>query len=69
MLHLSFTGHAKLACPVCKTAGPDIKTLQIHHEAKHPKLPWDESSLINQHATVAPLEKPKPGVRGSLKKV
>jgi len=67
-LGLEKGGHAKLACPICKTAGPDVKTLQIHHEAKHPKLPWDQNALLNQHAIVADTSAPKPGVRGSLKK-
>lgn len=28
-LGLEKGGHAKLACPICKTAGPDVKTLQV----------------------------------------
>lgn len=68
-LGLDKGGHAKLACPICKTTAPDIKSMQIHHDAKHPKLPFDESKLIDQHATVSvDPNKPKPGVRGSLKK-
>ncbi|CAG9462881.1 unnamed protein product [Pedinophyceae sp. YPF-701] len=42
-------GHAKYACPVCKQQAPDLKTLQIHHEAKHPKLPWDQAAAENLH--------------------
>ncbi|PWA43526.1 zinc finger (C2H2 type) family protein [Artemisia annua] len=63
-------GHAKFECPHCKITAPDIKTMQIHHESKHPKLPYDESKITNLHAVLAPVvaEKPKPGVRGSLKK-
>ncbi|WVZ78581.1 hypothetical protein U9M48_026272 [Paspalum notatum var. saurae] len=66
-------GHAKLACPLCRTPAPDIKSMQIHHEAKHPKLPFEPEKLVNLHSTtVDPAEtsssKPKPGVRGSLKK-
>jgi len=66
-------GHAKLACPVCKATAPDVKSMFIHHEAKHPKLPWEEDKLINLHgstssAATASDDKPKPGVRGSLKK-
>ncbi|KAH6556663.1 hypothetical protein KP509_1Z164700 [Ceratopteris richardii] len=44
-------GHAKL----------NVKSMQIHHEARHPKLPFDAEKLSDLH-------KPKPGVRGSLKK-
>ncbi|KAL2555421.1 zinc finger (C2H2 type) family protein [Forsythia ovata] len=67
-------GHAKLECPLCKVTAPDMKSMQIHHEARHPKIPFDESKLNNLHAgTVAETSKPesskpKPGIRGSLKK-
>ncbi|KAH7373662.1 hypothetical protein KP509_17G067500 [Ceratopteris richardii] len=60
-------GHAKFECPICKATAPDLKSMQIHHEAKHPKLPFEGDKLTNLHAS-APSEKPKPGVRGSLKK-
>lgn len=62
-------GHAKYECPLCKVTAPDIKSMQIHHDARHPKLPFDEASLVNLHASmVAETSKAKPGVRGSLKK-
>ncbi|KAL1552213.1 Protein METHYLENE BLUE SENSITIVITY 1 [Salvia divinorum] len=62
-------GHAKLECPLCKVTAPDIKSMQIHHDARHPKIPFDDSKLNNLHSTVeAETSKPKPGVRGSLKK-
>ncbi|CAM6116331.1 unnamed protein product [Calypogeia fissa] len=63
-------GHAKLACPVCKATAPDSKSMKIHHEARHPKLPYVEDSLVNLHASAPPSTSsaPKPGVRGSLKK-
>lgn len=60
-------GHAKLECPHCKITAPDVKTMQIHHESKHPKVQFDESKLNNLHATV-PAESSRPGIRGSLKK-
>ncbi|KAG2696855.1 hypothetical protein I3843_07G078200 [Carya illinoinensis] len=62
-------GHAKFECPHCKVTAPDIKSMQIHHDAKHPKVAFDEAKLVNRHATVAPdTSKARPGVRGSLKK-
>lgn len=63
-------GHAKYECPLCKVTAPDIKSMQIHHDARHPKLPFDEASLVNLHAARVDAEssKPKPGIRGSLKK-
>uniref|UniRef100_A0A1J3H623 Zinc finger (C2H2 type) family protein n=1 Tax=Noccaea caerulescens TaxID=107243 RepID=A0A1J3H623_NOCCA len=63
-------GHAKYECPHCKITAPDLKTMQIHHESKHPKITYEESKLVNLHAVLAPVveSKPKPGIRGSLKK-
>lgn len=62
-------GHAKYECPHCKTTVPDVKSMQIHHDARHPKIPFDETKIINKHASVAvDAAKPKPGIRGSLKK-
>ncbi|KAK9131102.1 hypothetical protein Sjap_011589 [Stephania japonica] len=64
-------GHAKFECPLCKVTAPDVKSMQIHHESKHPKIPFDEAKITNLHATVVAGDssnKPKPGVRGSFKK-
>ncbi|MCL7022200.1 hypothetical protein MKW94_020018 [Papaver nudicaule] len=64
-------GHAKYECPHCKITAPDVKTMQIHHESRHPKIPFDDTKINNLHATIAPVadtSKPRPGVRGSLKK-
>ncbi|KAK8698285.1 hypothetical protein V6N13_114410 [Hibiscus sabdariffa] len=62
-------GHAKYECPHCKTTAPDLKSMQIHHDAKHPKIPFEESKLVNRHADhVAESSKTRPGVRGSLRK-
>ncbi|XP_050208527.1 protein METHYLENE BLUE SENSITIVITY 1-like [Mercurialis annua] len=65
-------GHAKYECPHCKITAPDLKTMEIHHEARHPKLPYEEDKLVNLHvalaAAAADTSKPRPGVRGSLKK-
>ena len=30
-------------CKVCKTNQPSIKSMQIHFEAKHPKLSWEDA--------------------------
>ncbi|KAI5554999.1 hypothetical protein POPTR_019G053500v4 [Populus trichocarpa] len=62
-------GHAKYECPHCKITAPDLKTMQIHHDARHPKLPFEEDKLSNLHAVhVADSSKPRPGVKGSHKK-
>ncbi|KAJ4952087.1 hypothetical protein NE237_028919 [Protea cynaroides] len=63
-------GHAKFECPLCKVTAPDVKSMQIHHDAKHPKIPFDEAKINNLHAVhVAESSKPRPGIRGSHKKV
>ncbi|KAJ0013216.1 protein METHYLENE BLUE SENSITIVITY 1-like [Pistacia vera] len=62
-------GHAKYECPLCKTTAPDLKSMKIHHDARHPKIPYDEEKIVNVHAArVAESSKTKPGIRGSLKK-
>ena len=63
-------GHAKFECPLCKTTAPDMKSIQIHHEARHPKLPFDPEKLVNLHSSAGSAEATtsKPGIRGSLKK-
>lgn len=67
-------GHAKFECPHCKITAPDVKSMQIHHDSKHPKIPFDESKVTNLHAVLtveaskAEASKPRPGVRGSFKK-
>ena len=62
-------GHAKLECPHCKITVPDVKSMQIHHEARHSKIPYDETKINNLHAIcVEESSKPRPGVRGSFKK-
>ncbi|VFQ92666.1 unnamed protein product [Cuscuta campestris] len=61
-------GHARFECPLCKVTAPSIKSMQIHHESKHPKTPFEESNIKDLHASLGDTSKPKPGVRGSLKK-
>ncbi|KAK4794292.1 hypothetical protein SAY86_012286 [Trapa natans] len=44
----------------------DVKSMQ---DARHPKIPFDESNLNNLHASFpSDTSKSRPGVRGSLKK-
>ncbi|MQL98028.1 hypothetical protein Taro_030718 [Colocasia esculenta] len=62
-------GHAKLECPLCKTSAPDLKSMEIHHGARHPKIPFDPSKLSDLHAShTSDPNKSKPGIRGSFKK-
>lgn len=50
-------GHAKYECPVCKVTAPDLKTMQAHHDSRHPKLPWKEESIKNLHDMAASTSK------------
>ncbi|BAT90098.1 hypothetical protein VIGAN_06127400 [Vigna angularis var. angularis] len=39
-------GHLKYECPLCKVTVPDVKLMQIHHEARHPKIPSEEDKNV-----------------------
>ncbi|CAH9108705.1 unnamed protein product [Cuscuta epithymum] len=63
-------GHAKFECPLCRITAPSLANMKTHHESRHPKIEYDESKIVDLHAVLAAeaSSKPKPGVRGSLKK-
>ncbi|KAL4422255.1 hypothetical protein ABPG75_008452 [Micractinium tetrahymenae] len=61
-------GHAKYKCHICGQAAPDLKTMQIHHDAKHPKLPWEPEKCENLHALTGGVTTQGVAVRGSIKK-
>ena len=42
-------GHSKFKCPYCGIQGPDLKTMNIHHDAKHPKETWDPAKFVDLH--------------------
>ncbi|EKX47163.1 hypothetical protein GUITHDRAFT_45817, partial [Guillardia theta CCMP2712] len=42
-------GHAKLICPLCMMQAPSLKNMEMHHESKHPKVPWDPNIYQNTH--------------------
>ena len=54
-------------CPVCGQQAPDMKTMQIHHENKHPKLPWEQDKVVDMHALVG-VTTQGVAVQGSKKK-
>ena len=45
-----------------------MKTMQIHFEAKHPKLPWEPEKIEDLHAMVGGVTTQGVAVRGSKKK-
>jgi hypothetical protein len=60
-------GHSKYMCPICKAQVPDIKTLAIHYESKHPKDVFNEAELEDLHEQQGGTTKGV-AVRGSCKK-
>lgn len=42
--------------------------MQIHWEAKHPKLPWEADKIEDVHATLGGVTTQGVAVRGSTKK-
>eukprot|EP00877_Chromochloris_zofingiensis_P011371 jgi/Chrzof1/6488/Cz18g13060.t1 len=61
-------GHAKFKCPICMLQAPDLKSMQIHHDSKHPNVAWDPASVTNVHAEVGGVTTAGVAVRGSKKK-
>ena len=42
-------GHSKFMCHVCMQQAPDLKSMKLHYESKHPKEPWDEARFADLH--------------------
>lgn len=62
-------GHSKFKCHICGQQAPDLKTMQIHHDAKHPKLPWEPEKCSNVHELSGGVTTQGIAVRGSRKKL
>lgn len=61
-------GHAKYKCPICAMQAPDLKTMQMHHESKHSKLPWEPDKCVNMHQVVGGVTTQGISVVGSKSK-
>lgn len=61
-------GHSKYKCPLCGTPANDLKTMQIHHEAKHGNIEFDAESYVDHHALQGGTTKGV-AIRGSTKYV
>lgn len=61
-------GHAKFECHICKTTAPSIKTMQAHHESKHPTMAWEPDKCTNKHDLHGGVTTVGVAVRGSTKK-
>lgn len=60
-------GHAKFICYVCMAQCPDLKTMSLHFDAKHPSLTMDESKFQDLHEVFGGTTQGV-AVRGSVKK-
>lgn len=60
-------GHSKFLCQICKATAPDLKTAQLHHEARHPTVAWDPSIFDDLHARTGGVTTQGIAVRGSTK--
>jgi len=56
-----------MLCTLCNTAAPSLKNMEMHHESKHPKIPWDESLYVNKHEMHGGVTTQGVAVKGTLK--
>lgn len=42
-------GHAKFECYICKQQAPDIKSMGMHFDSKHPKETMDPEKFVDKH--------------------
>ena len=54
--------------PACLPCPAPPCLLQIHHDAKHPKLPWEPEKCSNTHELTGGVTTAGIAVRGSVKK-
>lgn len=54
-------------CHICKTTAPSIKSMQDHHEARHPGMPWEPEKCTDVHEAFGGTTQGV-AVRGSTKK-
>ena len=60
-------GHSRYKCPVCAMAVPDLKTAEIHWNARHDKLPYAPDAFSNLHELTGGVTTAGVAVRGSVK--
>ncbi|WVZ15858.1 hypothetical protein V8G54_013424 [Vigna mungo] len=46
-------GHTIYECLLFKVTMSDMKSMQIDHEARHPKIPFEEDKVVNLHTLIA----------------
>lgn len=60
-------GHSRFICKVCMSTAPDLKSMQLHYESRHPSTPFVESDFDDLHEKFGGTTKGV-AVHGSLKK-
>ena len=60
-------GHARFECYICKQQAPDLKSMSMHFDSKHPKDTMDESKFVNKHEVFGGTTQGL-AVKGTLKK-
>ena len=60
-------GHAKYECYICKQQAPDLKSMTMHFESKHPKETMDPAKFVDKHAVFGGTTQGL-AVKGTLKK-
>ncbi len=58
-------GHSRFLCSHCKTPVTSLKQAQIHHDAKHDKLPFAEADYIDVHEAAGGVTTQGIAVRGT----
>lgn len=61
-------GHQRYRCKVCGQSAPDMKTMSMHFESKHPKLTCGEETVEDVHAAMGGVTTQGVAVRGGRKK-
>jgi hypothetical protein len=66
---LNFNNFLSCRCHICGQQAPDLKSMQAHHDSKHPKLPWEPEKCQNVHVEAGGVTTQGVAVRGSIYKV
>ncbi|CAJ1990673.1 hypothetical protein - conserved [Leishmania donovani] len=60
-------GHSKFICKVCMAQAPDLKSMRIHFESRHPNETFNENDFEDLHEKYGGTTRGV-AVHGSLKK-
>lgn len=60
-------GHSRFICKICMAQAPDMKSMKLHYESRHPKDEFKESDFENLHEVYGGTTQGV-AVHGTLKK-